>query len=100
MAKLIGAEDVRAGLRHAVVCPNVAGRANGRIAQSKRVLAASLAIKVDKSQVARTRTLQAFGVQMSCCISVRFCLFCYVLVLMPSLKPRPFIQSFFDMYAP
>ena len=36
MAKLIAAEKARAGLRHAVVCPNVTGRTKKRITQSKR----------------------------------------------------------------
>ena len=40
----IAAEKTRAGLRHAVVCPNVAGRTKNRIAQSKRARAGSLAI--------------------------------------------------------
>ena len=44
MTKWIAAEKVRAGLRHAVVCPNVMGRAKDRIAQSKRARACSLAI--------------------------------------------------------
>ena len=44
MAKWNAAEKARAGLRHAVVCLNVTGRANGRIAQSKRACAGSLAI--------------------------------------------------------
>ena len=44
MAKRIAAEKTRAGLRHAVVCPNVTGRTNERIAQSKQVRAGSLAI--------------------------------------------------------
>ena len=44
MAKLIAAEKARAGLRHAVVCPNVTGRTKERIAQSKRVRAGSLAL--------------------------------------------------------
>ena len=35
MAKWIAAEKARAGLRHAVVCPNVTGRTKERIAQSK-----------------------------------------------------------------
>ena len=35
MAKLTSSEKVRAGLRHAVVCPNVAGRAKEMLAQSK-----------------------------------------------------------------
>ena len=32
MVKWVAAEKVRAGLRHAVVCPNVTGRTKGRIA--------------------------------------------------------------------
>ena len=44
MAKGIAAEEARAGLRHAVVCPNVTGRTKKRIAQSKRVRAGSLAL--------------------------------------------------------
>ena len=43
MAKWIAAEKARAGLRHAVVYPNVTGRAKERIAQSKRARAGSLA---------------------------------------------------------
>ena len=44
MAKLIVAEKVKAGLRHAVVCPNATGRTKERIAQSKRTCAGSLAL--------------------------------------------------------
>ena len=44
MAKWIAAERAGAGLRHAVVCPNVTGRAKERIVQSKRARAGSLAI--------------------------------------------------------
>ena len=44
MAKWIAAKKARAGLRHAVVCPNVPGRANERIAQIKRARSGSLAI--------------------------------------------------------
>ena len=44
MAKWIVAEEVRAGLRHSVVCPNVRGRTKERIAQSKRARAGSLAL--------------------------------------------------------
>ena len=64
MAKWIAAEVARAGLRHAVVCPNVTGRTKKRIAQSKRTRAGSLAL-VDQPQVARTCILRAFGLQMS-----------------------------------
>ena len=45
MAKWIATEEARAGLRHAVVCPNVTGRAKERITQkSKRVRAGSFAL--------------------------------------------------------
>ena len=36
MAKWIAAEKARAGLRHAVVCPNVMGRTKERIVQKKQ----------------------------------------------------------------
>ena len=44
IAKRIVAEKARAGLRHAIVCPNVTGRTKERIAQSKRARAGSLAL--------------------------------------------------------
>ena len=44
MAKWITAEKAKAGLRHAVVCPNVTGRTKERIAQSKRARAGSFAL--------------------------------------------------------
>ena len=44
VAKWIAAEKNKAGLRHAVVCPNVTGRTKKRIAQSKQARAGSLAI--------------------------------------------------------
>ena len=36
MMNWIAAEKARAALRHAIVCPNVTGRAKERVAQSKR----------------------------------------------------------------
>ena len=44
MAKLTAAEEARAGLRHAVVCPNVMERAKERIARIKRARAGSFAL--------------------------------------------------------
>ena len=44
MAKLIVAEKAKTGLRHAVVCPNVTGKTEKRIVQSKRARAGSLAL--------------------------------------------------------
>ena len=40
----IAVEEAKAGLRHAVVCPNVTGRTKESIAQSKRARAGSLAV--------------------------------------------------------
>ena len=44
MAKWIVAEKAKAGLRHAVVYPNVTGGTKERIAQSTRARAGSLAL--------------------------------------------------------
>ena len=44
MATWIVAVKAKAGLRHAVVCPNVTGRTKERIAQSNRARAGSLAL--------------------------------------------------------
>ena len=44
MAKWTVAEKAKAGLQHAVVCPNVTGRTKKRIVQSKRARASSLAL--------------------------------------------------------
>ena len=42
--KWIAVEKVRAGLWHAVICPNVTGRTKERIVQTMRARAGSLAI--------------------------------------------------------
>ena len=44
MEKWVAAETTKAGLRHAVVYPNVTGRAKERIAQSKRARVGSLTL--------------------------------------------------------
>ena len=59
MAKGNIVEKFSAVLRHAVLCPNVTGRAKKRIAQTKQARAGSLAI-VDQPQVARTGIIRAF----------------------------------------
>ena len=46
MAKWIVAEETKAGLRHAVIYPNVTGRTKKRIAQSKRARAGLLALVI------------------------------------------------------
>ena len=44
MAKWIVAEKTKAGLRHAVVCPNATGSTKKMITRSKRARAGSLAL--------------------------------------------------------
>ena len=61
MAKWIVAEKGRAGIRHAVMCPNMMGRMKERIPQSKRARFGSLAI-VEYPQMAQTCTLRANAV--------------------------------------
>ena len=78
VAKWSTAEKARAGLRHAVVYPKVTERTKDRLAQSKPVRTISLAI-VGYPQVARTCTLRAFGLQLSCPLSLVLRLFCFVL---------------------
>ena len=114
MVKWIVAEKAKAGLRHAVVCPNVTGRKKERIAQSKWARAGSLAL-VDKPQVARTCILRAFGLQMYWRLSLvlrlfYFALLCFVFRLhaffveaaaLRSIVLRyAGVQSSFDMQAP
>ena len=84
MAKWIAAEKARAGLRHAIVYPNVTGRTKERIVQSKRVRAGSFSI-IDKRQVVQTCMLQALGLQMSCFISLVLHLFCFCFISFSSL---------------
>ena len=43
MTKWIAAERARAALRHAVMCPNVTGRTQGRVAQNKHARTGLLA---------------------------------------------------------
>ena len=76
MAEWVVAEKAKAGLRHAVVCPNVTGRTKERIAQSKQARAGLLAL-VDYPQVARTCIFRAFGLQMQLRLSLVLRLFCF-----------------------
>ena len=79
MEKEVAADKVSAGLRYAVVCPNITGRIKGRNPQSKRARAGLLVI-VDQPQVARTCILRAFfGLKMSCCLSLALITFFFIL---------------------
>ena len=89
MVKEIAAEKARAGLWHAVVYPNVAGRTKGKIAQSKNASPGSFAM-VDKAQVAR--------ICLWCYFVFLFCFASFSCVSL-SMNPRPFAQSFVDMHA-
>ena len=93
MAKWFAAEKVRAGLRHAVECPNVTGRTKDRIAQSKRFWAGSLAISSGRF------VCRCHVVFLWCYVCFVFCIV-FVFVFMFLVKPRPFVQSFFDKHEP
>ena len=58
--------------------PERDGKDQRRIAQSKRARAGPLALD-DQPQVVQTYTLRAFGLQISCRLSVVLRLFCFVL---------------------
>ena len=70
-----------------------------RIAQSRRARAGSLATSDSPPQVARTCILQADVVSSFSGVTL-FVLFCFVFVFLLSLKPRPFVRSFFDIMHP
>ena len=74
MAKLIAAEEARAGLRHAVVYPNVSGRTKEKIAQSKLVRSTWLTSH-------KWRELVSFGCLVCRCHDVfLWCYLCFVLL--------------------
>ena len=84
MAKWIVAEKTKAGLRHAVVCPNVTGRTKKRIAQSKRSRAGSLAL-VDQIATSGANLYPPgfwFADAMTSFSGVTFVLFCFVFAYM------------------
>ena len=79
MSKWIAAEKAKAGLRHAVVCPNVTGRTRERIAQSKRTRAGSLAL-VDYLATSGANLYPPgvwFADVMTSFSGVEFALFCF-----------------------
>ena len=100
IAKWIAAEEAKAGLRHAVVCPNVTGRTKKRIAQSKRGLCwFALPCRLATSGANVYPPGVWFADVMMSFSGVMFGLFCFVFVFILSLKARPFVQSSFDMQA-
>ena len=75
VAKWIAEEEVEAGLRYAVECPNVTRRIKERIARSKRARTGSVVL-ADYPHRALTCVLRAmFGLQMPCCLSLALRLF-------------------------
>ena len=101
MAKWTAAEKAKAGLRHAVLCPDVTGRTKERISQSKRARTGSLAlVKLATSGANLYPPGVWFADATTSFSGVTFVLFCFVFVFMLLLKPRPFVQSSFDMQAP
>ena len=76
------------------------GRTKEKIAQSKRTHTGSLAI-VDYSQEAQTCILRAFYWFADTVLSLsgaRSVMYCFVFDLLLSMKPRNFLQSFFDTH--
>ena len=98
MAKWIAAAKARAGLRRAVIYPNVTGKTKERIAQSKRTRAVLIAI-VDYPQVAQTCIPRAFGLQMSCRLSLVSCLFRLFFVFILSFNEAAALHSIILRYA-
>ena len=104
IAKWIAAEKARAGLWHAVVCPNVTRRTKEMIAQSKRARAGSLAIMTSHK---RRELASSECLVCRCHIIFLWChVFCFVLFrfrILLSLRsrgPSSNRSSFFDMHAP
>ena len=91
MAKWIVAEKTKAGLRHAVVCPNVTG------STKKDSLK-----QAGSCWFARPCRLATSGANLyppRVWFADAMAFFSLVLLSMLSLKPRPFVQSSFDMQA-
>ena len=76
MAKWIAAEKARTGLRHAFVCPNVTGRTNERITQSRRTSAGSLALVSSGRLVCKCHDV--FLWCYPCFVLLHFCLYAFV----------------------
>ena len=103
MVKWIAAEKVRAGLRYAVVRPNETGRTKKRTAQSKPARAGLLTLvncQVATSGANSHTPGVEFADVLTSSSGVTFVNFWFVFAFMLLLKPRPFVQSFFDMQAP
>ena len=99
MAKWIAAAKASAGLRYAVVCPNVTRRTRDRIAKrSGLVLIRSPPLTMMATCGANLYPpgvwfdVSYFSGVTFVLFRIRFCAFI--------VKPRPFVQSFFDMQAP
>ena len=77
MAKWIAADEARAGLRHAVVCPNVMGRTKERIAQASGLVLVRSPLLTDH----KWRNLVSSGRLVCRCHDVfLWCYLCFVLL--------------------
>ena len=97
MAKRIAAKKARAGLRHAVGCPNVTGKDRG---EDRPKQAGSCWFARHSLASHKWRELVSSGRLVCRChvgLALVLRLFCFAsfFVFMISLKPRPFAQSFF-----
>ena len=102
MAKWIVAEKTKAGLRHAVVCPNVTGRTKEE--DSPKQAGSCWFARPSLLISHKWRELVSSGRLVCRCHGVfslvlRLFYFASFFVSMLSLKPRSFVQSSFDMQA-
>ena len=100
MAKRIAAEKSRAGLRHAVLYPNVTGRTKERIDSPKRTGMCWLVRHNSSQSISHSKCRERVSSgRMSCCVSLslmfRLFFVSFPSYLLTTLKLRPFIQSFF-----
>ena len=100
MAKRNAVKKARAGLRHAVVCPNVTGMTKQRIPQSKGLVLVRSHLLTSQSGANLYPPGAWFADIIMYFSGIAFVLCCFFLVFILLLKPRPLVQSFFDMQAP
>ena len=100
MTKWIAAEKYRAELRHATLCPNVAGRTKERIPKASGLVPFRSPKLTSHKWREHISSGLCFADVMSSFSGVTLILFCFVFFFLLSPKPKPFVQSFFDTHAP
>ena len=92
-AKMIAPKTVRIGLRHAVVCPNVAGRTKEKLAQSKRA-------RTGQKWSERVSSGRFFAITVVHLFRVKFFLCCTQLANKTNYCLRPLFFFFFIFFFP